>query len=215
MNPRRSDMTCLNSSYPETRVVLSATNLRARASRSAWKTSSRSFTAAARPARGRKVFSRVSRLTSTAWSFSTSLGPISSRRGAPRISQSAYLKPGWCWSRSSRWARIPAPRRRACASRALGSTASLQSPFRGGMGTITTWCGATFGGRIRPESSPCVITRPPIIRVDVPQEVDQGSARCWSLSRYSIPYAVAKCCPRLWLVPACSALPSPIKASMA
>src|SRR5437870_3972325 len=27
---------------------------------------------------------------------------------APHL-QSAYLKPGWCWSRSSRWARIPAP----------------------------------------------------------------------------------------------------------
>ena len=56
---------------------------------------------------------------------------------------------------------------------------------------------------------------PPIIRVEVPHDVDHGFARCWFLSRYSMPYASEKCWPRLWLVPACSARPSPISASIA
>ena len=75
----------------------------------------------------------------------------------------------------------------ASASRAFGSTDSLQSPLRGGMGTITTWYGATLGGRTRPASSPWVMMRPPIIRVDAPHDVDQGLARSWLRSRYSMP----------------------------
>ena len=41
-----------------------------------------------------KDFSWVSRRTRTAWFFSMSFGPISTRRGIPRISQSANFQPG-------------------------------------------------------------------------------------------------------------------------
>ena len=36
-------------------------------------------------------------------------------------------------------------------------------------------------------SSPWVMMSPPIMRVEVPHDVDQGFARCWFLSRNSMP----------------------------
>ena len=40
------------------------------------------------------------------------------------------------------------------------------------IGTTTTCTGATFGGTIRPESSPCAITMAPTMRVLMPHEVE-------------------------------------------
>ena len=50
----------------------------------------------------------------------------------------------------------------------------------------------------------------PISRVEAPQDVCQ--AYCWapSASENWMPKARAKFCPSSWLVPICSALPSPI-----
>ncbi len=58
------------------------------------------------------------------------------------------------------------------------------------------------------------MTRPPISRVDVPHDVCHtysGSPRSfWNLTSNALP----KFWPRSWLVPACSALPSCMYASM-
>ena len=40
------------------------------------------------------------------------------------------------------------------------------------MGTTTTWIGATLGGKMRPESSPCAITSAPTMRVLMPHDVE-------------------------------------------
>ena len=65
-----------------------------------------------------------------------------------------------------------------------------------------------------PLSSPCVMMTPPIIRVETPHEVVH--ACCSDLSRpwNRISNAFAKFCPRSCDVPACSARPSPISASI-
>src|ERR1700694_5224509 len=40
------------------------------------------------------------------------------------------------------------------------------------IGTMTTWICATIGGTIRPESSPCAMTRAPMRRVLMPHDVE-------------------------------------------
>ena len=107
---------------------------------------------------------------------------------------------------------MPAARSWSRISSHFGSTVSFQLPF--GIGTMTTCQGATFGGRMRPLSSPCVMMTPPTSRVDTPHDVVQ--AYCSVLSRpwNWISKALAKFWPRLCEVPACRARPSPISASM-
>jgi hypothetical protein len=82
------------------------------------------------------------------------------------------------------------------------------------IGTRTTWIGASRGGKLTPLSSPCAMTRAPTRRVDTPQEVDQTCSHVPSLVWNFTSNALAKFCPRLWEVPACSALPSCMSASM-
>ncbi len=66
----------------------------------------------------------------------------------------------------------------------------------------------------RPASSEWVITRPPMSRVETPHEVCQTKC-CWPSRPWNwVLKALAKFCPRLWLVPACSAFLSCIIASM-
>ena len=79
---------------------------------------------------------------------------------------------------------------------------------------MTTWYGAMRGGRIKPLSSPCVMITPPMSLVDTPHDVVH--ACCTALSRpwNWISNALAKFWPRLCDVPACSARPSPISASI-
>ncbi len=55
--------------------------------------------------------------------------------------------------------------------------------------------------------------RPPTIRVETPQEVCQTYSRSAPCSWYVVLNALAKFWPSSWLVPICSALPSPIIAS--
>ena len=80
---------------------------------------------------------------------------------------------------------------------------------------MTAWTGASRGGRISPWSSPWVMIMAPMKRMLNPQEVVQ--TYCWVLfsSRNWILKALAKFCPRKCDVPACRALPSCIKASIA
>jgi hypothetical protein len=82
------------------------------------------------------------------------------------------------------------------------------------LGKITTCAGASRGGMITPSSSPCVMTSPPIMRVEVPQDVVQANCSTPCASRYLISEDFAKFCPRKCEVPACSALPSCIMASI-
>ena len=67
---------------------------------------------------------------------------------------------------------------------------------------------------MRPLSSPCVMITPPMSRVDTPHDVPHTC--CTDLSRAwkVMSNAFAKFCPRLCDVPACSARPSPISASI-
>ena len=51
------------------------------------------------------------------------------------------------------------------------------------------------------------------MRVDDPQDVVHTVCCAPSASRYWMPNTLAKFCPNSWLVPICSALPSPIIAS--
>ena len=78
---------------------------------------------------------------------------------------------------------------------------------------ITTSIGASRGGQTSPLSSECVITKPPTMRVDTPHDVFHANAvspfSSWNLRSN----ALAKFCPRLCEVPACSALLSCIIAS--
>ena len=91
--------------------VLSSRFFFALANMLAWMSSRSLVTAVSSSARGTKVFSPVSRRAMQHWSFSMSLGPISTRRGTPRISYSANFQPGLC-SLSSILARSPAAWRR-------------------------------------------------------------------------------------------------------
>ena len=54
---------------------------------------------------------------------------------------------------------------------------------------------------------------PPTIRVDTPHDVVHAVCCTPVSSRNSMPNTRAKFCPSSWLVPICSALPSPIIAS--
>ena len=98
-----------------------------------------------------------------------SLGPISTRRGMPFISYSAAFQP-MDWSEASILARRPAAFSRS--SRAVAASRTPSLCWATGM-TIT-WVGAIRGGRTRPLLSPWVMMRPPISRVDTPQEVWWG-----------------------------------------
>ena len=77
-------------------------------------------------------------------SFSMSLGPISTRRGTPRISYSANFQPG-ALSLSSSFTRTPAFSRRSFRPWAASMTPGLCWA----MGRTTTWMGATRGGSTR------------------------------------------------------------------
>src|SRR5438105_3193104 len=79
----------------------------------------------------------------------------------------------------------------------------------------TTCPGASLGGHTRPLSPECVITRPPIIRVETPQDVFHTYSRPPAAVWYCTVNALAKFCPRLCDVPAWSALLSCISASSA
>ena len=81
-------------------------------------------------------------------------------------------------------------------------------------GQMTTCVGASRGGITSPLSSLCVMISPPISRVLTPQLVAQAySSLFCSLVNFTS-NALAKFCPRKCDVPACSALPSCIIASM-
>ena len=101
----------------------------------------------------------------------------------------------------------------AAIARAAPSTSSRPFPVR--MGTMTACTGATWGGSTSPRSSPWTMISPPSIRQLTPQDVVQASFSVLSLSRNLMLKARAKFCPRLCEVPACSACPSGISASMA
>ena len=158
------------------------------------------------------ILSRVSRRTSMTCPFLMSRGPISRRSGTPRISHSAYFQPGECSSRSSSMTRMPRASSSCRIRCACGSTVSRQSPR--GIGTMTTWCGATRGGRISPLSSPWVMMTPPMRRVVIPQDVCHPYCTVLSRPWNVMSNTLAKFCPRLWDVPACRARPSPISASI-
>src|SRR3990172_11275561 len=83
------------------------------------------------------------------------------------------------------------------------------------MGTTITWSGARRGGQIRPLSSECVITSPPISRVDTPHDVLHTYSQSPVVVWYRTSNAFAKFFPRLCDVPAWSARVSCIRASMA
>jgi len=78
-------------------------------------------------------------------------------------------------------------------------------------GTITTWTGASFGGRTSPLSSECAMIRAPIKRVETPHEVAHTYSSWFSLLRNFTSNALAKFCPRKWEVPVCNAFPSCIR----
>ena len=82
------------------------------------------------------------------------------------------------------------------------------------IGTITTWIGATLGGSTSPLSSPWTITTAPTIRVVMPHEVFQTYSHLPDSFWYLTSNALAKLCPRWWLVPACRARLSCISASI-
>ena len=71
-----------------------------------------------------------------------------------------------------------------------------------------------MGGSFRPRSSPCTMMSPPIMRVEVPQEVCHTYSCLPSRLRYLMSKPFAKFCPRLCEVPICSARPSSIMASI-
>src|SRR5207245_8790406 len=83
------------------------------------------------------------------------------------------------------------------------------------IGTITTCPGASVGGQTKPLSSECVITSPPIMRVETPQDVFHTYSRPPAAVWYCTLKAFAKFWPRLCDVPAWSALLSCISASRA
>src|SRR2546426_6005448 len=83
------------------------------------------------------------------------------------------------------------------------------------MGTMTTCSGASLGGQTSPLSSECVITSPPIMRVDTPHDVFHTCSRPPAAVWYCTLKAFAKLWPRLCDVPAWSALLSCISASRA
>ena len=93
------------------------------------------------------------------------------------------------------------------------STAARSSGLRQ-IGTTTACTGASCGGSCRPWSSPCVMITPPISRVDTPHEVCQTCWRTPCSSWNVMSKTFAKFWPRSCEVPACSALPSCIIASM-
>ena len=82
------------------------------------------------------------------------------------------------------------------------------------MGTSATCTGAILGGSTRPLSSEWLMISPPMSRVLTPQLVCQTYSSSlflfWNLTSKALP----KFCPRSWLVPACSAYPFCIIASM-
>ena len=162
------------------------------------------------PSSGIVNFSSVSRRNTVTTPFSRSLGPTSRRSGTPFSSQSLNLKPALTVSRVSTFTRIP-----ACFSSALSSSHfSSTPPLCAAIGRITAWIGAIFGGSRSPRSSPWVMMMAPISRVLTPQLVSWTYSSFPSLLWYWISNASAKFVPKLWLVPACSALPSCIMASM-
>ena len=185
-------------------TVRSSRNAFACSYRPFWISSSSSPSFPLRPSSGSVNFSSVSRRNTVATPFSRSRGPISSRTGTPFSSPSLHLKPGLTVSRSSSFTRYPA------AFRSSYST----PPLCAAMGRITAWIGATFGGSRRPRSSPWVMMIAPISRVLTPQLVSCTYSSLPSLLWYWMSNASAKFVPKLWLVPACSALPSCIIASM-
>jgi hypothetical protein len=81
------------------------------------------------------------------------------------------------------------------------------------MGTITTWIGATLGGR-SPMSSPWVIMIPPTMCVLIPQDVCYTNCNSAFLYVDWVPNAQTKFWLRFWIVPAWRAQQSLIIATM-
>ena len=132
------------------------------------------------------------------------------RTGIPTISYSANLNPGRFVSSLSTFTRIPNDFK----AFAIVSAASIISGEGFGIGTITTCVGASFGGNTKPSSSECVIIKPPMRRVEAPQDVAHTYSSLFSLFKNLTSNAFAKFCPKKCDVPACNALPSCIKASI-
>mmetsp|Transcript_22814 Transcript_22814/g.70485 ORF Transcript_22814/g.70485 Transcript_22814/m.70485 type:complete len:413 (+) Transcript_22814:169-1407(+) len=209
----------LSSSMLVTSSMFSSRNAFASTSICAWMSSKRPRTCATRLSASHdtpKVLPSLpgrSRRATTTASFSTSLGPSSMRTGTPRISYWLNFQPGRSLSLASSSTRTPAALRSRVTRSAASTIASRCFSFCQ-MGMTTTCVGAIAGGRRSPASSPCVMMSPPTMRVDTPHDVCH-TCRCSPSSSWNcVPKALAKFCPRLWLVPACSALRSPIIASI-
>ena len=130
------------------------------------------------------------------------------RTGTPFSSQSTARRPKLTSVRASSSTRTPAARSSA-ASRAAASPA----PSSAFTSSTTTCTGAIRGGNRRPFSSPWAMISPPIMRVDTPHDVCQTYSWLPASVENWVPNALAKFWPSSWLVPICSALPSPIIAS--
>jgi hypothetical protein len=99
-------------------------------------------------------------------------------------------------SRSSSSTRTPLARSWAARSLAAPLSVSRFIPLMT-IGTMTTWMGATRGGRTRPVSSEWTMTITPIERVVKPHDVCQGICFWPCLSSYSILNILPKFLPRL------------------
>ena len=107
--------------------------------------------------------------------------------------------------RASSCARTPAARSSSVIARATRDDVALVAHHE-----HDDLMGARRGGTRRPSSSPCAMISPPTMRVDTPHDVVHAVCCAPVSSRNSMPNARAKFCPSSWLVPICSALPSPI-----
>mmetsp|Transcript_6106 Transcript_6106/g.19152 ORF Transcript_6106/g.19152 Transcript_6106/m.19152 type:complete len:396 (+) Transcript_6106:168-1355(+) len=143
-----------------------------------------------------------------------SRGPMSTRSGTPLRSHSKYLAPARKWSRASTCTRTPSASSAPRSSETAASTAAASAGSLAANGTITTCKGAMRGGKTRPASSECDMTRAPIRRVVIPQLVAHTCSRPLSLVWKRTSKAFAKFWPRKWEVPHCSAQPFCIKPSI-
>mmetsp|Transcript_3579 Transcript_3579/g.14490 ORF Transcript_3579/g.14490 Transcript_3579/m.14490 type:complete len:300 (-) Transcript_3579:645-1544(-) len=214
-----SAMAALNSSSLVTSSMLESRNAVASVNICAWMSAMSSSTCATSAPASHETpkvlpsLPGLSRRATTTASFSTSLGPTSMRTGTPRISYWLNFQPGRSFSEASMSTRTPAAFSLSVTSVAAATTASRCFSFCQ-MGTTTTCVGAMEGGRRSPVSSPWVMMSPPTMRVETPHEVWYTWRCSPSSSRNCVPKALAKFWPRLCEVPACSALRSPIMASM-
>ena len=212
-NPPGPANSCVNASQLSMTCVLSRRRCTARSNRSCWMRASSFVTASASCWKPTASFFRSWRATIiTCWP-ARSRGPSSMRRGTPLRSHSAYFQPGRMLSRLSTWTLPTVARSCAASPSAAAQTCAISSSFFQ-IGTMTALVPAMRGGRTRPSSSLCVMMRAPMMRVLMPQLVAQTCSTLPSESWYLTSKALAKFCPRSWLVAACRALPSCIIASI-